>query len=243
MRRLVKSCIAAAAAFSLTACETVETEEVEADFVSIFDGSSLSGWDGDRAYWRVNDGVIVGETSLDAPLEKNTFLIWKGGTPADFHLKLDFFLESGNSGVQYRSHLLPNSHQYRVGGYQADIAGKWLGILFGEAGSGGILARRGQNVELQLSDGKPTSLVTAEFASEDDLISQVDFGSWNTLEVIADGGDIRHIVNGTTFMIADDQGTGMGEDGGLIALQLHTGKPMKVMFRNISIKMLEPGQS
>ena len=243
MMHFAKSCMAFAGALTLTACETVEADNAQADFVSIFDGSSLSGWDGNTAYWRISDGVIIGETSLDAPLEKNTFLIWQGGTPADFHLRLEFFLESGNSGVQYRSHFLTDGHQYRVGGFQADIARKWLGILYGEAGAGGILARRGQSVELQLSDGMPTATSVTEFADAEDLISQVDFASWNTLEVIADGGEIRHVVNGTTLMMANDQGTGMGQDGGLIALQLHTGDPMKVMFRNITIKMLEPGQS
>lgn len=243
MRSFSRSCIALAAAVTLSGCETVEQADMQDGFVPIFDGASLTDWIGDPAYWRVSNGVIVGETSMEAPLEHNTFLIWQGGAPANFHLQLEFFLESGNSGVQYRSYLRPEIHPYRVAGFQADIARRWLGILYGEAGAGGILARRGENVALEARDGAPAATVVARFADPEDLISAVDFAGWNRLEIIADGADIRHIVNGTTFIIADDQGTGVGQDGGLIALQLHTGEPMKVMFRNIEIKTLESGQS
>ena len=32
-------------------------------FVPIFDGKTLSGWDGDPTFWRAENGVIVGETT------------------------------------------------------------------------------------------------------------------------------------------------------------------------------------
>ena len=31
-------------------------------FKSIFDGKTLAGWDGDPAMWRVEDGVLIGES-------------------------------------------------------------------------------------------------------------------------------------------------------------------------------------
>lgn len=242
MQSLARSGIVFAAAMMLPACETVEQADTQGGFVPIFDGSSLAGWSGDPARWRVSNGAIIGETHIDTPLEHNTFLIWQDGAPANFHLQLEFFLESGNSGVQYRSYLRPEIHPYRVAGFQADIAPKWLGILYGEAGAGGILARRGESVSLEVREGVPAASAVTQFADADELISAVDFASWNSLEIIADGADIKHIVNGTTFMIANDKGTGQGEDGGLIALQLHKGDPMKVMFRNIKIKTLSPAQ-
>src|SRR5437868_847034 len=85
-------------------------------FVSIFDGSSLSGWDGDPAFWRVENGAIVGESTLNRRLTQNTFLIWRGGAPADFELKCEYRISATNSGVQFRSVQLP------AGG---DI-GKWV---------------------------------------------------------------------------------------------------------------------
>ncbi len=58
-------------------------------FNHIFNGQSLEGWEGDPAYWRVEDGVLVGEVTSQTILKQNTFLIWQGGEPADFELKLD----------------------------------------------------------------------------------------------------------------------------------------------------------
>ena len=50
----------------------------------------LKGWDGDPRFWRAENGAIVGETTPDKKLEENTFMIWKGGEPADFELKVEF---------------------------------------------------------------------------------------------------------------------------------------------------------
>src|SRR5436190_22406754 len=57
-------------------------------FVAIFDGKSLSGWDGDPKYWRVEDGTLVGEITPETVIKRNTFIIWRGGAPADFELKV-----------------------------------------------------------------------------------------------------------------------------------------------------------
>jgi len=59
----------------------------------LFNGTDLAGWDGDAAFWRVAEGVIIGETTAESPARRNTFLIWRGEgeageKPADFELKL-----------------------------------------------------------------------------------------------------------------------------------------------------------
>src|SRR5690606_28807955 len=59
-------------------------------FRQIFNGTSLDGWEGDPTFWRVEGGAIVGESTADKPVAQNTFLIWRGGTPGDFDLKLEF---------------------------------------------------------------------------------------------------------------------------------------------------------
>ncbi len=76
-------------------------------FVSLFDGKTLTGWDGRPGIWRVEDGAIVGETAA-AMFEKwafpNTFLIYRGVEAKDFDLKLEIKVEKGGgSGIQYRS--------------------------------------------------------------------------------------------------------------------------------------------
>jgi len=77
-------------------------------FESIFDGSSLKGWDGDPQFWRVENGAIIGESTAEKPVKQNTFLIWRGGQPKDFELKLEYRMNSTNSGIQYRSVELPD---------------------------------------------------------------------------------------------------------------------------------------
>src|ERR1035437_10270663 len=92
-------------------------------FVPIFNGISLDGWDGDPRYWRVENHEIVGEVTAEAPLKQNSFLIWRGGRPANFELKAEFRLNPlGNSGINYRSDEVPGT-KWLMSGYQADIDG------------------------------------------------------------------------------------------------------------------------
>ncbi|MEJ0102716.1 MAG: DUF1080 domain-containing protein [Bacteroidota bacterium] len=79
--------------------ETKDSAVTEKGFVDMFDGKTLNGWDGDTAYWRVENGELVGEVTEAKPLKNNTFLIWKGGEPGDFEFKAEFKINpSGNSG-------------------------------------------------------------------------------------------------------------------------------------------------
>src|SRR5262245_12095162 len=48
-------------------------------FTSIFDGASLKDWDGDPAFWKVEGGAIVGQSTPANPVKQNTFIIWRGG--------------------------------------------------------------------------------------------------------------------------------------------------------------------
>src|SRR5215471_12428132 len=59
----------------------------------MFDGKTLEGWDGDPRLWSVKDGVIHGEATKDASTKGNTFLIWKGGEPGDFEMRVTFRLD------------------------------------------------------------------------------------------------------------------------------------------------------
>ena len=102
----------------------------QAGFKPIFDGTSLKGWEGDPAFWKAVDGAIVGQSTPENAVKENTFLIWRGGEPRDFELKLQFRMSSTNSGIQVRSvHLPPGTPsgngtvqgQWVMKGYQADI--------------------------------------------------------------------------------------------------------------------------
>ena len=72
----------------------------EPGFTTMFDGKTLNGWEGDPKYWRVEDGVMVGEITPQTLIKSNTFIIWRGGAPKDFELKVDYRITSGgNSGI------------------------------------------------------------------------------------------------------------------------------------------------
>ena len=43
----------------------------ESGFERIFDGRSLAGWEGDPVYWRVEEGVLVGEVTPATLLKQN----------------------------------------------------------------------------------------------------------------------------------------------------------------------------
>jgi hypothetical protein len=126
---------------------------------SIFDGKTLKGWDGDPAFWRVENGAIVGDTKPGSMPKQNTFLIWRGGAPADFELYAEYQLTGGNSGIQYRSSELPNI-RWAMQGYQADIDAeqKYTGQIYEERGRG-FLALRGQTAQVP-PGGKPVVLGT-----------------------------------------------------------------------------------
>ena len=115
-------------------------------FDKIFDGATLTNWDGDPTFWRVEGGAIVGETTAEKPVTENTFLIYRGSEPDNFELKLEFRMNSTNSGVQYRSRQLTGAvGKWVLCGYQADIdfANSYTGMLYEERGRPGFLAPRG----------------------------------------------------------------------------------------------------
>ncbi|MEC7566995.1 MAG: DUF1080 domain-containing protein, partial [Planctomycetota bacterium] len=118
-------------------------------FIPIFDGKTLTDWDGNPDFWSVEDGAITGTTTKENPTKGNTFIIWRGGTPGDFELRLQFRISGGNSGIQYRSREVS---KWVISGYQADFdgPGAWTGTLYEEKGRG-VLAKRGNRISIDPS--------------------------------------------------------------------------------------------
>lgn len=215
--------------------------DVEPGFTSLFNGKDLAGWEGLPDFWSVEDGAITGRTTKERPTKGNTFLVWKGGTVDDFELRASFKMVPGdaagfvNSGIQYRSKVI-DPDKWVVGGYQADMeAGpNYTGILYEERGRG-ILAQRGQMVNIE-ADGKLRVLGT--MGSSADIQSVIKKEDWNDYVIIARGPHLTHIINGrVTADVTDDQAAKRAKSG-IIALQLHAGPPMMVQFKNIRIKPL-----
>jgi hypothetical protein len=200
--------------------------------------SLFQDWDGDPKFWRVENGTIVGESTAEKVVGPNTFLIWRGGAPGDFELKAEIKMNAGNSGIQYRSKLLPpgpNGHAWRLGGYQMDMdfANQYPGHLYEEAGRA-FVTNRG-TISYVAPDGTKGTIGTLENA--DMLKATFKPGDWNQFHLIARGATLVHIVNGhvTSVTIDDDlKGRSMA---GLIGFQLHEGPPMKLEIRNVAIKL------
>ena len=205
----------------------------EEGFRAIFDGKTLDGWDGNPKFWSVEEGTIVGQTTKENPTKGNTFLIWRGGKPADFELKAEFRMPNpgfANSGIQIRS--WETTEKWRVCGYQPDMdsGNTYTGICYGE-GFRGILAGRGENVVIG-PKGKKTVTKFAEAAELGKAIKKQD---WNEYHIIAQGNHITQKINGQLMCELTDEDTVARKDG-IIAFQIHAGPPMKVQFRNIRLK-------
>ena len=204
-----------------------------AGFESIFDGT-LKNWDGDPKIWRAEDNSIIGETSKDNALKINTFIVYRGDKPKDFELKMEFRMNSTNSGIQYRSVELPEVGKWVLKGYQADMdfVNTFTGMLYEERGRG-IMALRGQ---MTYTEPGKNARVIGQLQDGDELKGYIKINGWNQFHVIARGNLLVHVLNGhvTSVMIDDDTEKRTLE--GLIGLQMHVGPPMKVEFRNIFLK-------
>ncbi len=212
----------------------VPARAAEPEYVSIFDGTSLDGWEGKPEFWRVEDGAIVGQTTPEKPTKGNTFLIWRDGLVDDFELTLQYRLTGGNSGIQYRS---KDHGDFVVGGYQADFESgpKFSGILYEERGRG-ILALRGQRVTIAADGTKTAGEVIGDAA---ELQKAIRLDDWNDYSIVAQGSKLQHFINGQLMSETIDDQTGKRAEQGVLALQLHAGPPMKVEFKDIRLKRLK----
>jgi hypothetical protein len=213
-------------------------------FVNIFNGKTLEGWDGDTTYWRVENGALIGEVTSKTLLKRNTFIIWRGGQPADFELLVNYRISShGNSGVNYRSIEL-DTLKYAMKGYQADIDGKdkynlgyprYTGQNYEERGRQ-FLALRGQRVVIET--GKPPKMVDT-LGTREALLKSINYEGWNELHIIAKGNNLKHYINGTLMSEVTDNDTENRKMSGLIGVQVHVGPPMKIEYKNFRLKVLK----
>ncbi len=209
----------------------------EEGFVSLFDGKTLEGWDGNPQFWSVEDGAITGKTTSDNPTKGNTFIIWRGGTTEDFELRLKYRIIGGNSGIQYRSQ---DVGKWVVGGYQADddSTDTYSGILYDERGRG-ILAKRGELTEVVSKGGKHQVNVIASLGDSMEINSVIKKEDWNDYQIFAYKNNFMHVINGRVTSQVTDSDAANAESTGILALQLHAGPPMKVQYKDIRIKVIK----
>jgi hypothetical protein len=204
----------------------------------IFNGKDLTGWDGDPRFWSVKDGAIRGQTTKENPAPHNTFLIWRGGELTDFELRLSFRITSGNSGVQVRS---KDRGNWRVTGYQVEVtpARGAMGLFYDEGGRG-ALARAGQKVVIDAQGGKE---VVGSLGEASEIQKVYKEKEWNELTAIGLGNGLTQKINGVVFSeVADEHQAGRALSG-ILALQIHSGPPMLVEFKDIRLKKIPKDQA
>jgi putative heme-binding domain-containing protein len=96
-----------------------------------------------------------------------------------------------------------------VKGYQADIGQGWWGKLYEEHGRGLLWNHSGE--------------------------AHVKLGEWNQYEIVAVGGKLLTRINGQACVDLEDL---EGAKRGIFALQLHSGGPTEVRFRNLKLELL-----
>lgn len=202
------------------------------EFISLFNGKDLSGWEGESGLWKVENGIVVGTCEGPDAFEHNTFLIWTDGVVKDFELRATMRIKGdNNSGIQYRSRRIPKFGPYAISGYQCDVhpAIQHLAMTYEEKGRG-IFGLNGKNVALD--EKADRWLLSTQEPVEADL------SEWTEFAVIARGNHLVHKVNGEiTSELFDYDETGRALEG-LLAIQLHRGNPHKIEIKELKLKHL-----
>ncbi len=203
-------------------------------FKTLFDGKTLEGWKApNMSYWSVEEGAITAQSTEANPCTSNQFLVWQEGEVADFELKAKFRLANnqGNSGIQFRSRIDSNGMGI---GYQADIlpGGPWCGALADEyTGREPLMVPNGHKTVVD-ADGTRTCTKVSE------PISLREPGEWNDYHISAKGHHMILKINGQISAEFIDNDEKEFDPSGILALQLRSGPPMKVQFKEILLKQL-----
>ncbi len=217
-------------------------------YVSLFDGVSLKGWDGNPKFWRVEDGAIVGESTPTNP-SGNTYIVYRGVEAHDFTLKFEIKVEgSGGSGLQYRSksgipwrrpiaaNLGPVNLAWMLTGPQADFwpSQIYSGQFYSENTPMGIEAYRGQVVE---GAGMGARRLMGTIGDLTELGKLVKMNDWNEYTVIARGGTFIQILNGQLMAVmVDDDPDSSNNWSGYFGIEIEA--TTKVSVRNLWLKKL-----
>ncbi len=217
-----------------TGLRRIVAQSEEAGFTPLFNGRDFEGWDGKPGCWEVRDGEIW---CTGAARDRN-WLVWRGGEPADFVLRLEFRWDQGNSGVQVRSDDLGD---WQIFGAQVEVAerekmGMWHHSLLDKTHpkkeARHQLALAGQETVLDQGGAKTVQQV----ADAAKVQAHYEEHAWNTLEIIAEGPRLTQKINGVVFATVTDEDTEMSRRKGWIALQDH-GKGCQAAFRHLRLKV------
>jgi len=222
-------------------------------FVSLFDGRTLAGWDGDPEVWRVENGAIVAVRPPDRAMN-NSYLVYRGLKARDFDLRLEIKATVGGSGIQYRSRTglawtnsvpgaPPPNLRWMMTGPQADF---WPAKTFGRDLFSGqvymeneparVTSWRGQVT--RRSAGAGPELV-GTIAESSELALKIRPDDWNEYEIIARGPVVLHFLNGQLMAASVfDDPQSPDNRAGWIGIEAEL-NPARVEVRNIWLRKLD----
>ena len=216
--RLIVNISLISLAFWLLGCSGEQKTDTDTA-VSIFDGKSFAGWEGDLNWFRIEDGSIVAG-SLEKEIPHNMFLCTTKEF-GDFELKVEAKLvgPGDNSGIQFRSRRVPGTTE--VSGYQADMGGPigdfgvvW-GSIYDEARRNKMLVR----------------------VNQDEIKKTYRTNDWNEMVVKCKDNHIQVWVNGYQSADYIEEDDSISKKG-IIGFQIHAGAPTEVWLRNITLTEL-----
>jgi len=187
---------------------------------TLFDGRTLTGWEGDSKWWRVQDGLITGGSTTEK-IPRNFFLATVGSYQ-NFDLRLKLKLTGDpktgmiNSGVQIRSLRVPDNTE--MSGYQVDAGAGYWGTLYDES-------RRNKGIAVSVNPAAVNAAVRPD--------------DWNDYRILAEGPRIRSWINGVAALDYTEADPAIALDGHL-AIQIHSGGIALVQVRDIVIEELPP---
>lgn len=178
--------------------------------VELFNGKDLTGWETyGTEKWYVEDGMLICESGPDK--EYGYLATRNYYDNFDFNVEFKQETTDGNSGVFIRSFIEPVA---KVNGWQVEVApmGHNTGAIYESYGRGWI----------------------AKITDEQQMILKE--GDWNTLRILVENDNIKTWLNGESMVDLTDDKIGKGQ--GRIALQIHDGGGIKVLWRNFKLKTL-----
>ena len=175
---------------------------------SLFNGSDLEGW---NIHGAEKWYVAAGVLICESGPEEKYGYLSTDKFYDDFILTLEFKQEAnGNSGVFFRSTL----EGTKISGWQVEVAPP-------NSDTGGIYESYGRGWLIKPDAKKDKAL---------------KMGEWNKMKIRVVGEKVTTWLNGKKMVCLSDGKIGAGK--GAIALQIHDGGGIKVMWRNINIKTL-----
>ena len=171
----------------------------------LFNGKDLTGWHA------VGDGKWTVEDGVivgRADSEKLYGLLFSDEQYQDFSVRLQFKCLAGDSGFYIRT-VFKEPDQAHGNQVQVGLVGSGTGGIYESYGRGWI--------------DKPSDELQKKILKD---------GDWNSMTITAEGGNIVVFVNGTkTADLKNDPGRAKGH----LALQMHSGNVMRIMFKDIEL--------